>query len=246
MRIAIITDIHEDFRMLEKAFGKLQSLGYDLLVCLGDITGFSSQFYDHSPDANACIDFLRQNAHFSLAGNHDLFSVQRLPSYHLERQMPCNWYELSREEQVSLTGDTLWLYEAEITPQLSHENRRYLQSLPEFQVFDTGRKKILFSHFMKPDHSGVSRWFPVFSGELRHHQRLMKEKDCRIAFAGHCHPQGISMAGKLSWTEPGFSQVRVKNSPKIVFCPAIVNGRSPCGFVLYDSDAGIIRPIPLN
>lgn len=245
MRIAIVTDIHEDFQMLEKAFGKLHSLGYDLLVCLGDITGFAPPYYDHPPDANACIDFLRQNAHFSLAGNHDLFSVQRLPSYHLEKKIPHNWYELSLAEQASLTGDKVWLYEVEVVPQLSPENRHYLETLPESKVLDTGRKKILFSHFTQPDLSGISRWFPFHTGELRQHQRLMKELDCQVAFAGHCHPQGISLAGKFSWVETGFSPARINHSPKIVFCPAIVNGRNPSGFVLFDTESGIITPIPL-
>lgn len=246
MRIAIVTDIHEDFEMLEKAFGKLQSLGYDLLVCLGDITGFAPQYYNHAPDANACIDFIRGYAHFSLAGNHDLFSVQRLPSYHLEKQMPLNWYDLSIEEQASMTEDKLWLYEAEVIPQLSPENRNYLESLPEYKVLDTGLKKIFFSHFMKPDLSGVSRWFPFHTGDLRQHLRLMKENDCKLAFAGHSHPLGVSIAGKFIWAEPGFSQGRINHSPKIVFCPAIVNGRNTSGFIIFDTKSSIITPVPLS
>jgi 3',5'-cyclic AMP phosphodiesterase CpdA len=105
MRIAIITDIHEDFEMLEKAFAKIRSLGYDLLVCLGDVTGFAHQFYDHPPDANACLDLLRANAHLALAGNHDLFTAHRLPSYHIHNGIPGNWYELSFQEQFSPGGE---------------------------------------------------------------------------------------------------------------------------------------------
>ena len=45
MRIAIISDIHEDFAMLEKALAILKSVGYDMLVCLGDITGFAPEYY---------------------------------------------------------------------------------------------------------------------------------------------------------------------------------------------------------
>jgi predicted phosphodiesterase len=246
MRIAIITDIHEDFEMLEKAFAQIRSLGYDLLVCLGDVTGFAHQFYDHPPDANACLDLLRAHAHLALAGNHDLFTAHRLPSYHIHNGMPENWYELSFQEQFSLAGNKLWLYEEEVLPALTGENLAYLKSLPEYRVYDTGQQQVLFSHFLKPDLAGVSRWFPNRTMELRPHFRFMEENDCRLAFAGHCHPEGLNLVSKLLWAEPGFSSARMNRRSKIVLCPAVVNGRNSSGFTIFDSETGLITPYPLS
>ena len=75
MRIAIVSDIHEDSKNLEKAIKKIQLLGYDALICLGDITGYAPVFHGHEPDANSCIDMLRSLSAISVVGNHDIFTV---------------------------------------------------------------------------------------------------------------------------------------------------------------------------
>lgn len=242
MRIAIISDIHEDFRMLEKAITSLKSIGYDQLVCLGDITGFATEYYTHAPDANACIDLLRENADIVLAGNHDLHSSQRLPSYHLNKNIPLNWYDLTLEQRFAFSNNTLWLYEEEILPSLTPENEQFLRNLKEWCTIDLGDRKILFSHFLQPDLSGVSRWFPYRIHELRPHFRFMKECDCSLAFVGHCHPEGVAVVSKLFWSSPTFNAVRLKKKPRIVLCPAVTRGNKISGFAIFDSARNEITP----
>lgn len=245
MRFAILSDIHEDFYMLERALAVLKSNGYDLLVCLGDITGFAHDYYYHMPDANACIDLLRENAHIVLAGNHDLFSAQRLPSYHLEKNIPLNWYELGREEQYKISNNSLWLYEDEIVPLLSQENTDFLNSLVEYEVFDDGKRKILFSHFLQPDLSGIGRWFPYRVGELKPHFKFMEERNASVAFVGHAHPEGATLISKLLWSAPTLGHVKVSNKPRIVLCPAVVRNRMPSGCLIYDTESSEILSLPL-
>ncbi len=243
MRIAIISDIHEDFESLEKAFERMRRVGYDLLVCLGDITGFASEFYSHKSNANACLDLIKQNAQIALAGNHDLFTSRRLPSYYAEKAIPENWFELSISQQQLLTGNKLWLYEDEVLPILTPDNLQYLQSLHEWEVLDTGTKKILFSHFVKPDMAGVSRWFPWQAGQMRQHFKFMEELDCRLAFTGHCHPEGLSLVSRHLWSKPSFEKTTLNNSPKIALIPALVNnGKCVPGFIIFDAVTGQISP----
>jgi predicted phosphodiesterase len=243
MRIAIITDIHEDFEMLEKAFSALNAVGYDMLVCLGDITGFAPEYYSHTPDANSCIDLLRECADVVLAGNHDLFSAQRLPTYHLEKKIPLNWYDLTLNERYTLSNNTLWLYEEEVAPSLSAVNEEYLAKLHETKVIDNGRSQILLSHFLQPDLAGISRWFPYRVGELRPHFRFMKECDTKLAFVGHCHPQGPTVLSKLFWSAPNYQKTKVSQKTRIILCPAIVRSAKPSAAIIFDTSTYELVPI---
>lgn len=72
MRIAIVSDIHEDYHKLLKALSLLKDSGYDMLVCLGDIAGYNAQYYQHTPDADKCIELIREQADIVVIGNNDL------------------------------------------------------------------------------------------------------------------------------------------------------------------------------
>jgi predicted phosphodiesterase len=234
MRIAIVTDIHEDFEMLEKAFAQIRTIGYDLFVCLGDITGYAPKYYNHQPNANACIDLLRAHAGIVLAGNHDLFSSKKLPSYHLERNIPHNWYDLSLEQRYAHSKN-LWLYEEEILPNLSTQNQEYLNGLKEWCTVDSGTRKILLSHYFQPDLTGVGRWFPYRIGELRPHFKFMNECGSTLSFVGHCHPDGFTLVSKLFWSMPSFEKAKIKQKPRIVLCPPIVSRVRKSSFIIFDS-----------
>jgi predicted phosphodiesterase len=242
MRIAILSDIHEDFQMLERSMAILKTVGYDMLVCLGDITGFAPTFYNHIPDANACLDLLKDNADIVLAGNHDLFSTQRLPSYHLEKNIPYNWYNLTLKERFEVSNNNFWLYEDEENPNLSLSNELYLKGLQEWCVFDVGNRKILFSHFLQPDLLGIGRWFPYRVGELRPHFKYMEECNTTLAFVGHCHPEGVTVLSKLFWSAPSIETIRLGYKPRIVLCPAIVEGSKSSGFLIYETNSNEITP----
>ncbi|RKY19882.1 MAG: metallophosphoesterase [Planctomycetota bacterium] len=64
MRYAIISDIHANYDALEAVLASLDDIGYDLLVCLGDVVGYGAE-------PNECAEALRDRNARVLAGNHD-------------------------------------------------------------------------------------------------------------------------------------------------------------------------------
>lgn len=243
MRIAIVSDIHENFSRLEQAVNTLQKHGYDMLICLGDITGFSPRYYDHQPDANACIDLLREKATFCIAGNHDLFTAQRLPSYHRQLNIPPEWCELSLQQRNAHAGKRLWIYPDEVIPLLSPVNREYLQGLPEWKTLDCGQEQLFFSHFLQPDLCGVMRKFPQHFWHLNPHLALMKKLGCRIAFAGHAHPNTPLIANTWLGPQPFTSKQLRKSRQQIILCPPIAGTKQKCGLIIFDPSDNLITSI---
>lgn len=243
--MALVTDIHEDIANLERAFKVIDDQKCDIVVCLGDITGYSPLFYLHQPDANACIDLLRQKADVVIAGNHDLFTCGRLPSYHHEKNVPENWYELSLEERIKVARNKIWLYLDEIVPELTPENNSFLKSINEWEILEEGNKKYLFTHFFRPDMSGMARWFPFHSLEIKEHFRFMKSLGCSLAFVGHKHPPAPIRINRLFWSKPDDETIRIKNYHKAIICPAITNGRFPGSFITFDTHNQVIETHPV-
>ncbi len=243
MRIAIVSDIHEDIQNLERAFVKIHKLGCDIILCLGDITGYAPVFHNHQPDANACIDLLRNNSAISITGNHDLFSVGRLPSYHGRIKMDCNWYSLTIEQRIMATSNKVWIYQDEIIPELTPENHRYLAELEEFGVLETQTGRVLFSHFLEPDITGATKWFPFRSNHLKEHFAFMNKNNCNIAICAHGHQNGLTVAGRLFWSTPGLKSYKFIKGKKIIMCPPIVSGKGISGFVIFDISSGSLQPI---
>ncbi len=64
MRIAIISDIHSNLEALTAVFTEANKLGYDELICLGDIIGYG-------PDPEPCLDLVFNNAKMIIKGNHE-------------------------------------------------------------------------------------------------------------------------------------------------------------------------------
>jgi diadenosine tetraphosphatase ApaH/serine/threonine PP2A family protein phosphatase len=64
MRYAIISDVHSNVEALKTVLAELDALGFDTLICLGDIVGYG-------PNPNECCALLRERGCISIAGNHD-------------------------------------------------------------------------------------------------------------------------------------------------------------------------------
>lgn len=64
MRYGIISDIHANLEALETVIDALQEAKVDEIICLGDVVGYG-------PDPEKCVELVRQNCKYSLAGNHD-------------------------------------------------------------------------------------------------------------------------------------------------------------------------------
>jgi predicted phosphodiesterase len=235
MKIALITDIHEDIARLEKAIKHIRAGGFDRIVCLGDITGFTPQFYKHTPDANACIDLIKSEADIVVAGNHDLFTAQRLPRHTRNGKIPEDWYDLSAEDRIRLSRNKIWLYLDEVSPRLSTENEAYLSGLKEWEILNSGDHKFMFTHFIKPNISGYSRWFPFMRLQIREHLKFMQDENCTFSFAGHWHPPAPVIINRFFWSAPRQENVRLKHFQKSVICPALSGGKYPGAYTGFDT-----------
>jgi hypothetical protein len=99
-------------------------------------------------------------------------------------------------ERDILLGDKIWLYEKEIMPGLTDENREYLTTLPEYHIFNTDGINILFTHFIYPDISGSLRKRIDDISDYRGHFRFMRQNNCILSFAGHMHREGFEIVSK--------------------------------------------------
>ncbi len=68
MRIAIVSDIHANLAAFEAVLAHARSVGYDSMVCLGDVVGYG-------PDPVECVDLVREHCEWTLLGNHDFAAV---------------------------------------------------------------------------------------------------------------------------------------------------------------------------
>ncbi|MEY3027759.1 MAG: metallophosphoesterase family protein [Phycisphaerales bacterium] len=68
MRIAIVSDIHANLAAFEAVIAHAKSVGYDSMICLGDVVGYG-------PDPLECVDLVRATCQWSLLGNHDFAAL---------------------------------------------------------------------------------------------------------------------------------------------------------------------------
>jgi diadenosine tetraphosphatase ApaH/serine/threonine PP2A family protein phosphatase len=72
MRRALIADIHGNLVALEAVLKDCRAQGVDEILCLGDMCGMG-------PDIVECIDLVRAECAWSLAGDHEIAKGMRLP-----------------------------------------------------------------------------------------------------------------------------------------------------------------------
>ena len=158
MKIGIISDIHEDIKRLKEAFVILRKEKCRKIVCLGDFTGYSVPFcgFLQSRNARGVIKLLKKNGVSILSGNHDLFSIKKLPKNRTGFPFPKNWYSLNFQTRHKLSKGKVYLYEDHtLPPLLKKEDKQFIRQLPEYLVKKCGNLKILFSHYAFPDLVGA-------------------------------------------------------------------------------------------
>ena len=64
----VLGDIHGNREALEAALARLDALGIERIVCVGDLVGYNA-------DPDACVALLRARGATSIAGNHDLIGT---------------------------------------------------------------------------------------------------------------------------------------------------------------------------
>ena len=151
MRYIVFSDLHSNLEALNQFEKEIASISYDRLVCLGDIVGYGA-------DPNLCIDWVRKNVDFTLAGNHDLAVVDKTDisyfnSYAIEA---CKW------TQKILTA----------------ENRTFLDLLP----MDKEENDVYWVHASPYQ---PARWHYIVS--KKDAEKHFYSFDAPVCFVGHSH-----------------------------------------------------------
>jgi predicted phosphodiesterase len=243
MKLGIITDIHEDYISLRKALHFLEKECHEI-VCLGDIVGFTTQYYHFKPDANECVRLIRKNCKYSVAGNHDMFAIKRLPVQSGKFKFSENWYSLSFSERRKIAGNRVWLYENEQPAGLSDSSIEFLTNLPESVVFEKSAFTVLLTHFLYPDISGSETLKICTHKDVDTHFRSMEAMNCNISFFGHTHTERLWMAQQRKSRFKLFQfpvsliafdktiQLRTKHFFSI---PAIASSDRKSGYAVFDT-----------
>ena len=237
MKYVIISDIHEDISSLQKVMSQIEKSGVDKLVCLGDITGFSTYHNVHknTKDANACINLLKTNCDIIVAGNHDLNIINKLPQ-HLLRHKEAN----------SRIHKETWSYKGEINATLSPKNIDFLEQLPEYFIEITDNFQVLFSHFLFPDITGSTILIPKKKKALKPHFNFMKHQNSLLSFVGHSHINGFALYSgcRINFKDFGFK--RLSNKQQIIFGPALAIDGNRSGYMIFDTETFRLSVIKTN
>jgi len=96
MRYAVVSDIHSNLPALEAVLEDANHVGFDQIICLGDMVGYG-------PNPNECIDAIFAYDNNTIAGNHDWGAIGKaeLLIFNRDARDALNW------TQAELTPDHL-------------------------------------------------------------------------------------------------------------------------------------------
>ena len=229
MRIAILSDIHEDLNSLQRVLKKIKQKGCDLSICLGDISGFSKAFYRYrkTRNASACLELIRKSCEIIVPGNHDLHAAGRIP------------------ERPAGAGYEYCLHEEDLDPGYGEEELAFLASLPEYAILPTPAYNILLSHYIEPNLSGFIKGFYSRGEELGSHFHLMQELNCKLGFTGHAHARGFFTSSPQRFRHYGYRRLHLKDFPVIIGIPPVIRHKYRTGFCIFDTDSCLLQVVKL-
>lgn len=244
MRIGIITDIHENVKMLQRALEIASMNKCDELVCLGDITGFDKRFYryNYTRSASGCIKLIRENFRWIVAGNHDLFSAGRIPSWTDGFQFPDGWFGMIPADRKLKAAGKVWCYEGDDETDMGEDEIAFLGSLPEFIVTDVSGITCLFSHYLFPDLTGSTTRYAERGKHLNGHWKFMDTNEALYSFSGHTHNHFTGFAYRNSgsffraFQNLPNDSFRLGMEKTIMTLPPLSGEKGRTGFSVFDSD----------
>ncbi len=222
MRLAILSDIHEDYESLLKIVGKAEARGFDKLICLGDISGFSLPYYKYekSRNASACLTLLREKCDIIIPGNHDLHAAMKNP-----------------ELPDKMKDRETWPHERDMDPGYSEADISFLATLPFYEILPTPAGNILFSHYVYPNLSGFVKGFYTEEKEFQEHFAFMLERDCNLCFTGHGHPRGFYKVHPRGFKLYRYRSIKITSFPTLIGIPAATRHENPSSFCIFDTNS---------
>jgi predicted phosphodiesterase len=249
MKVGFVSDIHEDIVSLEKAILEIEKKGCDEIVCLGDMIGFNVPDFGYleTRSARKCIDIIKSNCKYVVAGNHDLYFIKRIPEFNAGFEYPENWYDMDYDERKTLASDQVWLNEEiELNPLIGEKHMSFLRNIPECTIADFEGRMVFLSHYLYPDYSGSHTQYYHNFGPVKPHLEKIKESKCKIGFSGHKHIEGIISFNEKKQSFYPFGQYQLNNEVQWIVGPCIANGRNASGYLIFDTERLILDVIALK
>lgn len=159
MKYAVISDIHGNAEALRSVLSDIREKEVDVIICLGDIVGYY-------PEPEECIKLIRDNAAYSVAGNHDYAAIGNIDT----RNFTYHAYEAMEWTRLNL----------------SDESRDYIASLPLSIELDS----MVFTHSSPANPEQFTYIFPNSEEAIKDAFSSMVQK---IVFVGHTHWPFIMM-----------------------------------------------------
>ncbi len=240
-RIGLIGDSHDDWVRLEAGLALLQRLECDSIVCLGDIVGSkvpNALHYWDVRDSHRCVQLVQEHCDLVVAGNHDLYAVEKTPKYSSNYKYPRNFYRQDYFSRREAFKERIWHYEDELPTLLDRNDRLYLISLNEVELKHHEELLVMYSHYAYPDFSGSTTRIHQQTRYLDQHFRYMAIHQCRLSFSGHYHPEGLVIATPDGWEQEGFDARVTLNPDQKYWCcvPALFSSADrPSAVTVFDT-----------
>jgi len=244
MRIAIISDIHEDVLSLKEALRQITKYNCDEIICLGDISGFNLPYYTYKQSRNAseCLSLVRSNCKTVILGNHDLYAGSIIPENCTFFEFPQNWYELDYLQRRKLVDGEIWLHEEhDLNTNYTSKDIEYLKSYKEFEILRTNNDNILFSHYAFPNISGIKKEFFAYKFQFHPHFKFMDDNNCKISFISHEHTKGFYTVTKNKYKQYGYENLRLNDEQICVGLPPITGQQNRNGFAIFDLETQLLQ-----
>jgi hypothetical protein len=220
VHLAILSDIHEDYENLLKIVAKAEARGFDKLICLGDISGFSLPYYKYekSRNASACLTLLREKCDIIIVGNHDLHAAG------IDPELP----------DIIKCQDT-WQHELDLDPGYSEEDISFLATLPFYDILTTPMGNILFSHYIYPNLTGFVKGLNSREKEFQAHFAFMREHNCSLSFTGHAHPKGFYKVHPRGFKHYRNRGIKITTFPALIGIPPATRNQYQRSFGIFDT-----------
>jgi putative phosphoesterase len=169
MRILLVADIHGNWPALQAI-----NEPHDICLCLGDLV-------DYCLEPAPCIDWVRQNARYTVRGNHDHGVAQ-------------NVTVSGRNGFKFLTGVTRALTRERISP----DDARFLSRLPVTRMVTLNETRFLLVHASPRD--PLDEYAPA---EVDFWTRRLQNVDAEVICVGHTHQPYVLEVGDKLVINPG-------------------------------------------
>jgi predicted phosphodiesterase len=258
MKLGIISDIHENVEMLEKALSLSEFHKCDELVCLGDIVGFDVRFYKYNSrrSAKTCVRLVKANCRWVVPGNHDLFAAGRLPEYTNGFDYPDGWFMMAPHNRKKASAGKVWCYDQDASNDLGDDEISFLKELPEYIISEENGASCLFSHYVYPDLTGSTTRYVERNHQLKELWEFMKNHNVNYSFSGHSHTifAGFAYRGTSNGARKYLKAIHsipsdrfnLGNEQVMVLLPPLSGEKGRRGFAIFDTDTLKLNIISIN